>query len=149
MNLKQLIHDKINEIFLEYQKAHHILNGDITPFDAERLVRIETALCTLIEDVARYQQRKQVDPNDISWYIYTDAEGIAHSETFSGIDMDKFLYKVSQRIAFDDCSGETVQKIYFKGKELKYVGWQPGMKYEYTDLDGNTVWVGQFEEWDH
>ena len=149
MNLKQLIHDKINEIFLEYQKAYHILNGDITPFDAERLARIETSLYTLVEDVTRYQQRKQVDPNDISWYIYTDAEGIAHSETYMGIDMDKFLYAVSKRIAFDDCSGETVQKIYFKGKELKYAGWKPGMRYEYTDLDGNTVWVGSFEEWDH
>lgn len=84
-----------------------------------------------------------------SWYIYTDDEGIAHNITYGPMEANEFFTDVSRRICFDDCSGETVHKIYYKGKEVNYVGWQPGMKYEYKDLDGNTVWVGVFEHWDH
>lgn len=84
-----------------------------------------------------------------SWYIYTDSEGNAYSKTFGKVDADFFFTNVSKRICFDDCSDETVHKIYYKGKEVYYVGWQRGMKYEYRDLDGNAVWVGYFSEWDH
>ena len=84
-----------------------------------------------------------------SWYIYTDSDGDAHSETFGQITADKFFTKVSKKICFDDLDDSSVQKIYYKGKEVEYAGWQPGMKYEYKDLEGNTVWVGYFEEWDH
>lgn len=85
-----------------------------------------------------------------SWYIYTDEDGIPHSRVFDcDVESNQFFTDISYRIAFGDCSGETVHKIYFKGKEVNYVGWQPCMKYEYEDLDGNTVWVGVFECWDH
>lgn len=148
--LKDLIHEKINEIFLEYQQANNIIDGGIDPFDAERLEQIEKALAELIERVSKYQKKKMhLDDLAPSWYIYTDAEGIAHCETFGKMDMDMFFYNVSKRIAFDDIYDETVQKIYYKGKEVEYAGWQPCMKYEYTDLDGNTIWVGNFPEWDH
>lgn len=85
-----------------------------------------------------------------SWYIYTDEDGIPHYPTFDcDVEANQFFEDVSNQIAFGDCSGVTVQKIYFKGKEVEYVGWQPGMKFQYKDLDGNTVWVGNFLEWDH
>ena len=147
--LKDLIHEKINEIFLEYQQANNIIDGGIDPFDAERLEQIEIALAELIVRVSKYQKKIDFDVLAPSWYIYTDAEGIAHSETFGQITEDQFFTKVSKRIAFDDLTNETVQKIYYKGKEVEYAGWQPCMKYEYKDLDGNTFWVGNFPEWDH
>ena len=148
--LNELIHDKINEVFLEYQKANHIISGDIDPLDAAQLEILEEKLGELIEKICAYQPKEtNYDNLAPSWYIYTDAEGIAHSETFGNVDMDMFLYKVSKRIAFDDLEDITVQKIYYKGKELEYAGWQPCMRFVYNDLDGNTVWVGQFEEWDH
>jgi hypothetical protein len=85
-----------------------------------------------------------------SWYIYTDEDGIPHSRVFDcDVESNQFFEDVSYRIAFSDCSGDTMQKIYFKGKEVNYVGWQPCMKYEYEDPDGNTVWVGVFPHWDH
>lgn len=147
--LKKLIHEKINEVFLEYQQANNITDGGIDPFDAERLEQIEIALAELIVRVSKYQKKIDFDVLTPSWYIYTDAEGIAHSETFGQITEDQFFTKVSKRIAFDDLTNETVQKIYYKGKEVEYAGWQPCMKYEYKDLDGNTFWVGTFPEWDH
>jgi hypothetical protein len=147
--LKALIHEKINEVFLEYQKANNINSGDIDPWDAQRLERMENGLVALIEQICAYQKKQMMDDFTPSWYIYTDSEGIAHSETFGKIDMDQFFYKVSKRIAFDDINDETVHNIYFRGNEVFYVGYQPGMKYEYQDLKGNTIWVGSFPEWDH
>ena len=147
--LKNLIHTKINEIFLEYQKQNHITNGDIEPLDVARLEDIEESLANLIERVCAYQQKATFDTFTPSWYIYTDNEGVAHSQTFGPIDIDKFFTAVSKRICFDDLTDETVQKIYYQGKEVEYAGWQPCMKYEYKDLEGNTVWLGNFPEWDH
>lgn len=51
--LKHLIHEKINEVFLEYQKANNITSGDISSFDAARLEHIEEALEELIVRVCK------------------------------------------------------------------------------------------------
>lgn len=148
--LRELIHDKINEIFAEYQQANNITDGDIDPYDALQLDLIERDLEELVRQVCANQPKAiDFDAHTPSWYIYTDSEGTVHSETFGKIDMDMFFYNVSKRIAFDDLADETVQKIYYRGNEVEYVGWQPGMKYEFTDLDGNSVWAGYFPEWDH
>jgi hypothetical protein len=148
--IRELIDDKINEVFYEHQKANGIISGDISVADALALDTLIGHLENLIEDICA-KQPKQIyfDKLAPSWYIYTDYEGIAHSENFHGTDMDKFFCRVSKRIAFDDLDEITVQKIYFQGKEVEYAGWQPGMKFEYKDLDGNTIWVGYFEHWDH
>lgn len=148
--LKELISNKVNEAIYEYQQANNITSGDIDPIDALELEGAEDALCEIIEKICAKQPREiNFDNLAPSWYIYTDYEGIAHSETFGGIGIDQFFTKVSKKIAFDDLDDITMQKIYYKGKEVYYVGWQPCMKFEYKDLDGNTIWVGYFEEWDH
>lgn len=56
--LKHLIHEKINEIFLEYQKANNITSSDISSFDAMRLEHIEEALEELIIRVCKYQKEE-------------------------------------------------------------------------------------------
>lgn len=151
ITIRELVHDKINEVFLEYQKANNIISGDITPEDALILENFEEAFADHIERICSYQP-KAINYDDLtpSWFIYTDRDGNAYSQVFKGDMSDDFFFgKVSKKICFDDLDDETVVKIYFKGKEVEYAGWQPGMKYEYKDLDGNTVWVGYFEEWDH
>lgn len=144
--LKQLIHDKINEVFLEYQKAHNIISGDIDIADSLALDALEDHLEHLIKEICAKQPREDVPA---SFYIYRDMEGITHSVTYEHIDTDKFFYEISKRYAFDDCSNEEIIAIFWRGKEVQYAGWQPCMKFEYQDLNGKTVWVGQFEHWDH
>ena len=100
-------------------------------------------LCSEIKDEINF------DNFTPSWYVYTDADGEFHDVVYGYNDTEQFFCDVSRRICFDDCSGETVLKIFWQGKEVCYAGWQPGMKYEYKDSDGNTVWVGYFESWDH
>ena len=146
--LEQLIHDKINDVFFEYQEANHIISGDIQPLHEVELESLVQQLKVLIEKICAYQPRN-FDYLTPSWYIYTDCDGDAHCETFSNLIEDQFFTKVSKKIAFDDLDDITVQKIYYKGKEVEYMGWQPNMRFEYQDLDGNTVWIGEFPEWDH
>lgn len=142
--LKELIHNKINEVFLEYQEANNIISGDIDPFDAHYLDTLEEQLANRIERICA-KQPKAIS----SSYLYRDSEGILINKFYPHIDTDKFFYEVSRRIAFSDCSNEEVLIIIWHGKEIEYAGWKPNMVYEYKDLDGNTVWVGQFENWDH
>lgn len=148
--LKQLIHDKINEIFEEYREENNTNGVFLEPFDAQYLDELEQKLEQVITHICSYQPKEiNFDAFTPSWYIYLDCDGEVHSETFNHCCDDKFFKAVSQRICFDDCTNESVVKIYYKGKEVFYAGWQPGMKYEYTDAQGNTVWVGYFEHWDH
>lgn len=54
--LKELIHNKINEIFLECQEKEGVTDGGIDPFDAIELEQIELSLCVLIKRVINYQK---------------------------------------------------------------------------------------------
>ena len=54
--LKDLIEEKVDEIFLAYQNAHDITNGDIEPMDALKLDHIEEMLKAHIEYVCAKQK---------------------------------------------------------------------------------------------
>ena len=63
--------------------------------------------------------------------------------------LGELLHHVSYMYAFDDCDPRSVTYIEANGEELRYVGWQPGMLYEYINSKGEVVWSGFFPEWDH
>lgn len=94
-------------------------------------------------------KKNNFDTYTPSWYIYTDEDGKVHDVVYRHDYINEFFADVSKRIAFNDCTGETVQKIFFQGEEVEYAGWQHNMRFEYIDLNYNTIWVGQFEHWDH
>lgn len=142
LNLKELIHDKINEIFAEYQTANGITDGDIGLHNTLRLEKIEGCLENFITSIYADQLSKPC------FYIYTDYEGIEHI-VHRNTDIHSFFVEVSKRIAFDDCTEEHVLHICWRGKPIDYAGWQPGMKYEFLYRNGITVWYGYFPEWDH
>lgn len=54
--LKELVHDKIQEVFLEMQEENNITNGDIDPWDAQQLDYVEGALYQIIKRVLEYQK---------------------------------------------------------------------------------------------
>lgn len=51
--------------------------------------------------------------------------------------------------AFSDCSGVSDIVVHHGKHEYRYTGWQPGMVLEFGDNDGNVVFSGCFESWDH
>jgi hypothetical protein len=55
-SLKDLIEEKVDEIFIAYQNAHEINNGDIEPMDALKLDHIEEMLKEHIEYVCAKQK---------------------------------------------------------------------------------------------
>lgn len=142
--LKELVHDKIDEIFLTYQQANNIISGDIEPFDALQLEQIEESLCELIERVGKYQPKGYS-----AYYTYLTDTKTTYTKEFALVGVDEFFREVSNVIAFGDLTNYDVTSIHYNGKKIEYVGWQPNMIFEYKDTDGNTVWVGQFKEWDH
>jgi len=141
-DLKELIHDKVSEIFAEYQKAHDIMDGDIGLHNTIKLEKIENCLEGLITHI--YASRI----NKPCFYIYTDCEGeehIVHLQT----SKDKFFTEVSRKIAFDDLTDERVTCICWQGQIVNYAGWKPAMHMVYLDHDGIPVWSAYFPEWDH
>lgn len=55
-SLKDLIEEKVDEIFLAYQNANDITNGDIEPLDWARLQIIQNKLAEHIEYVCAKQK---------------------------------------------------------------------------------------------
>ena len=63
---------------------------------------------------------------------------------------NEMMRKVSQIICFSDCSDERVTKIVYRGREVEYAGWKPGMVYEFYDVEtGEIVWSCSFSYWNH
>ena len=86
----------------------------------------------------------------ISYYVIEDEDGIVHVVGYHSNDSaDRFFTDVSHTLALDDCTGETVLDIIWKGERVHYAGWQPGMVYEYHDSKNKIIWSGNFHNWDH
>ena len=66
-------------------------------------------------------------------------------------DVGALCYKASQFYAWDDCDDTyRIEEIMCDGHELDYLGWQPGMLFEFKDLvTGEIVYSAEFPQWDH
>jgi len=64
--------------------------------------------------------------------------------------IEDLFYDVSKVYAFDDCCPEfQIKKVVCGGRPVRYLGWQPMMKFEYVYDDGETAWTCYHEEWEH
>lgn len=66
-------------------------------------------------------------------------------------DVDAICFYASKMYCFSDYDdGYEIEKIIYAGHELHYLGWQPGMVFEFMDREtGEIVYCNQFEHWDH
>ena len=65
-------------------------------------------------------------------------------------DVGALCYKASQFYAWDDCDDTyRIDKIMCDGEPLFYKGWQPGMLFEFYDLNDTIVYSAEFPQWDH
>ena len=57
----------------------------------------------------------------------------------------------AQHYAWDDCDDTySIVEIMCDGVELEYTGWQPGMVYEFREVEsGKIVYSNAFPQWDH
>lgn len=96
------------------------------------------------------KQTIQITPYQVRYQLRTGAND--EWETyFSCFDtLDGLLDFVSELYAFNDCCDSDVRIIKADGHYLQYVGWQPGMLYEYKDCTtGKIVYSRSFPNWDH
>ena len=66
-------------------------------------------------------------------------------------DVGALCYKASQFYAWSDCDDTyRIEKIMCDGHELGYLGWQPGMLFEFKDyITGEIVYSAEHMQWDH
>lgn len=60
--IKQLVYNKVDEIFLELQNANFITDGGIEPYDANGIDRCIDELAMYIERVIEYQKQNEKKP---------------------------------------------------------------------------------------
>ena len=72
-------------------------------------------------------------------------EFIAHD------NINEMFCAISKIYCFDDYDDTyEIVDIFVNGHRVEYVGWQPGMHFEYRFVDsGELAWEGWFEHWDH
>lgn len=88
------------------------------------------------------------DPDDGQYYTIS-APSTEGFDTQARRD-DWLLCTVAKHHAFSDCGGYDVLEVVVDGRRVEYVGWQPGMLYEFADCEtGEIVWSASFPEWDH
>ena len=66
-------------------------------------------------------------------------------------DVGALCYKASQFYAWSDCDDTyRIEEIMCDGHELGYLGWQPGMLFEFKDYTtGEIVYSAEHMQWDH
>jgi hypothetical protein len=86
--------------------------------------------------------------NYIAYSIYGDPE--IHYIHYAEDAGNKLLRDASKMICFSDCTDEIVEAIVVQGWKVDYMGWQPGMLYEFRDQEtGEIIYSNRFPEWDH
>lgn len=68
------------------------------------------------------------------------------------VTADGMFREAAYFYAMSDCCGDEmeIEEISCEGQKCYYVGWQPGMLYEFRrESDNEEVWSRYFPEWDH
>ena len=91
--------------------------------------------------------------NDEFTYIeYKDREtGETHRRYFDRDDIYRLCKTAAKFYAFSDFDDtHEITEIRNHGKEIYYVGWMPGMRYIFREVDsGDVVYDVSHPEWDH
>lgn len=66
-------------------------------------------------------------------------------------DVNSLCYAAAKFYAFDDCDDTyAIERIMCDGVELEYAGWQPGMVFEFYEVESSKiVYSNAFPQWDH
>ena len=102
-----------------------------------------------IEQTLHHLKQSYCDEN--TYIKLVDREtGEVVMKYFEKGDVGALCYKASQFYAWADCDDTyRIEEIMCDGMELEYVGWQPGMLFEFESEDGGIVYSASFPEWDH
>lgn len=111
------------------------------PYANRKIDTIENALSVL----------KQSFYDENTYIKLIDREtGDVVMKYFEKGDVGALCYKASQYYAWSDCDDTyRVEEIVCDGEKIHYVGWQPGMLFEFRGGYNEIVYSATFPEWDH
>lgn len=92
----------------------------------------------------------RITPYSIEYSLDCDENGETERFLHFFDTANQMFYFTSKLYAFDDFYEVRVHVILMDGRECKYIGWQPGMVYEYCDCEtGEIVFSADYPEWNH
>lgn len=115
----------------------------------EALSDIERNLSILKRSLEEGEYDESVNYYEYLVYDFDEEQEIRVHKPYAPEDANKMLEDASKTICFSDCSDERVSKIVYRGREVQYAGWQPGMVYQFIDANGKVVYTTVHEEWEH
>ena len=121
--------------------------GAMTNEDRNEYCNIVAAYAEGCREEASFEPKRY--SNCVTYRDKEDGEVIV--KTYDNEHKDAMMRDVSKVICFSDCDDIVeVLHIVYNGREVEYVGWQPGMKYEYKFVaTGDVAWCSWYPEWDH
>lgn len=120
--------------------------ADYFPTDNDKNINI---MFSRIEQTLHHLRDSFKDP--MTYIKLVDREtGEVVMKYFDKGDISALCYKAAQFYAWADCDDTyKIDEIMCDGRKLEYVGWQPGMLFEFVNEDGDIVYSASFECWDH
>lgn len=66
-------------------------------------------------------------------------------------EINRLFTRLAQIYAFNDCDDSwDIRRLELDGRSIHYDGWAPDMYFSFSyDDTGETVWEGQFPQWEH
>ena len=84
---------------------------------------------------------------------YTDDDGEPEVIRFSASEhrdpLDIAFGQAAYTQAFSDIANISRVRVHHQGRVYYYAGWQPGMKIEFVNQLGVSIWCERFPRWDH
>lgn len=124
--------DEYRAVMNEYQKMQMIERTDFNTFGSysHRGFASYIAYSTLNDEGVR----------ELNYMHYAD----------DSCSADCLLRDAAEMICFSDYSDKIVEAIVIQGYKIDYVGWQPGMLFEFRDREnGEIIWSERFPQWEH
>lgn len=108
------------------------------------------ATITMLESTIAMLKQSFYDEN--TYIKLVDREtGEVIMKYFEKGDVGALCYYAARFYAFDDLDDtHRIEEIVCDGHKLGYLGWQPGMLFEFKDYaTGEIVYSAEFPQWDH
>ena len=97
------------------------------------------------------QLKNMLEESDTYADIRDNETGEIDRKYYDSGDVYALCHEAAKFYAFDDLDDTfSIEKLVLEGREIYYVGWQPGMRFTFKYRDnGEVVFDNEYPQWDH
>lgn len=138
---------KLMKIIDRVDDAGDLLDEEVQAYDKA----IEEYLDGREEELLALTKKEPYESYSNCVILRDTEDGEITVKAYSDDQAGKMMYDVSRAICFSDCDDTyEIIKIVYRGREVEYNGWMPGMVMSYSFKEtGDEAWSGCFPQWDH